>query len=541
MSEKNTESSNTGSDSDQDFDPTADMLVNDFDDEHTLAEEEALEEDNSDELDDLQREGEMPLEELLALYGNLPDPNQQQSTNDDNDDGEEEEEKPDDQVTSESTSTSQLDTNDKLIEPKFTDKIDPLPVSSNLSRLISTNDDAFYEISDGEEDEDDTPEDWRRSIQIGQDYQAAIPDTVKSDLQQQSEVIDSSTTGLECLLLWNPKELDEQDVEHYLKSYLNNFKQQQVNSTTELRSAAAKQNLNNEISSSTNDYSQRDDELALYVLLKNSYCIDSALDKKSKLDNELIDLFTFIKPWSEEDCQLFEDGLRVHGKDFHQIQKNKLPHKTVNELVNFYYLWKKTERHDMFASKFKFEKRKYSLNPTITDLMDHFLDDNQSQQTSFNSTSSSLNSSLNNTISHGKHHSLHLLPTSNHHTAPNHLSIATTTTNVDNQTNNQVMTVADKCNSLPTTTTSSNDLTSTVASTNNVESTMEENSNPSSDGQVSKLVINEVTHEDQSNSNEFISSSSIKTSSDLSNECPITSTLANSDLSATTTTNTSEL
>lgn len=31
------------------------MLVNDFDDEHTLEEEEALEEDNSNELDDLQR------------------------------------------------------------------------------------------------------------------------------------------------------------------------------------------------------------------------------------------------------------------------------------------------------------------------------------------------------------------------------------------------------------------------------------------------------------------------------------------------------
>lgn len=31
------------------------MLVNDFDDEHTLAEEEALEDSNSNEIDDLQR------------------------------------------------------------------------------------------------------------------------------------------------------------------------------------------------------------------------------------------------------------------------------------------------------------------------------------------------------------------------------------------------------------------------------------------------------------------------------------------------------
>lgn len=44
-------------DSDQDFDPTAEMLVNDFDDEYTLEEEEAMEsaESVTNELDDLQR------------------------------------------------------------------------------------------------------------------------------------------------------------------------------------------------------------------------------------------------------------------------------------------------------------------------------------------------------------------------------------------------------------------------------------------------------------------------------------------------------
>lgn len=45
-----------GHESDNDFDPTADMMVNDFDDEHTLDEEEALDEsENFDEIDDLQK------------------------------------------------------------------------------------------------------------------------------------------------------------------------------------------------------------------------------------------------------------------------------------------------------------------------------------------------------------------------------------------------------------------------------------------------------------------------------------------------------
>lgn len=45
-------------DSDHDFDPSAEMLVNDFDDEHTLDEEECLEDEdngNASEIDDLQK------------------------------------------------------------------------------------------------------------------------------------------------------------------------------------------------------------------------------------------------------------------------------------------------------------------------------------------------------------------------------------------------------------------------------------------------------------------------------------------------------
>lgn len=47
----------SGTDSDQDFDPTAEMLVNDFDDEHTLDEEEAINDETNEEeeIDDLQK------------------------------------------------------------------------------------------------------------------------------------------------------------------------------------------------------------------------------------------------------------------------------------------------------------------------------------------------------------------------------------------------------------------------------------------------------------------------------------------------------
>ncbi len=67
--------------------------------------------------------------------------------------------------------------------------------------------------------------------------------------------------------------------------------------------------------------------------------------------------------WSEEECRAFELGLRLYGKDFHMIQNQKVRTRSVGELVQFYYLWKKTERHDVFANTTRLEKKKYILHP----------------------------------------------------------------------------------------------------------------------------------------------------------------------------------
>ena len=72
--------------------------------------------------------------------------------------------------------------------------------------------------------------------------------------------------------------------------------------------------------------------------------------------------------WSEEECRAFELGLRLYGKDFHMIQSQKVRTRSVGELVQFYYLWKKTERHDVFANNTRLEKKKYTLHPGSTKL-----------------------------------------------------------------------------------------------------------------------------------------------------------------------------
>ena len=51
--------------------------------------------------------------------------------------------------------------------------------------------------------------------------------------------------------------------------------------------------------------------------------------------------------------------------------------RSVGELVQFYYLWKKTERHDVLANRARLEKKKYALHPGTTDYMDRFLDEQE--------------------------------------------------------------------------------------------------------------------------------------------------------------------
>ncbi|KAG5847827.1 hypothetical protein ANANG_G00130340 [Anguilla anguilla] len=66
--------------------------------------------------------------------------------------------------------------------------------------------------------------------------------------------------------------------------------------------------------------------------------------------------------WSEEECRNFEHGYRVHGKNFHLIQANKVRTRSVGECVEYYYAWKKSDRHDYFTLQTtRLGRKKYSL------------------------------------------------------------------------------------------------------------------------------------------------------------------------------------
>jgi arginine-glutamic acid dipeptide repeat-containing protein len=88
------------------------------------------------------------------------------------------------------------------------------------------------------------------------------------------------------------------------------------------------------------DVAQRDDTTinALSVLHNHDYDCKCAIQALVKCPiPKGID-----RKWCDDDQKKFIKGLRQYGKNFYRIRKEHLPHKETSDLVEFYYLWKKT-------------------------------------------------------------------------------------------------------------------------------------------------------------------------------------------------------
>ncbi|XP_022207894.1 mesoderm induction early response protein 1 isoform X2 [Nilaparvata lugens] len=344
---------------DKEFNPPVEMMVHDYDDERTLDEEEALEstEDHQAELSNLQKEGHMPLEELLALYGYADSNSSSHSSNQEEPMEASEapeqskivlkkeyEEEPE-EVKEEEEEEEEEEAEPSKLSQLYED-IPPTPTAHplRLSRPQSEEEEEDYDYSPDEDE-------WKKTIMVGSDYQAWIPEGLcKYD--------DALPYENEDKLLWDPNHLDAEEINTYLEKSQDSLKlnAQGVHAIP----------CGNHI---------RDDEQALYLLLQCGYNMEEALRRRRM---NVIAPTDTMSLWSEEECRNFENGLRTYGKNFHLIQQNKVRTRSVGELVQFYYLWKKTERHDIFANKARLEKKKYTLHPGITDYMDRFLEEQES-------------------------------------------------------------------------------------------------------------------------------------------------------------------
>lgn len=257
----------------------------------------------------------MPLEELLAMYGYEANPVSRSSD------------------VNNSAETGQPSTSSKNDQESTPDDTTPSGgFFTSHSGVDEDEDDSDDEDYDEEVDMEDSvgTSDWRRSIQVGEDYQAVVPEGLcKYD--------DVPAYQNEDKIVWDPSRLPDQEVEEYL---------------TAVR----------ESETTNRDYIP-DNEQALLLLHQCGHKPDEAVRRRKMMSPKPQEQPT---PWSEEECSNFEEGFKKHYKDFQAIQHEVLSSRTVAEIVQFYYKWKKTERHDEFVRNYRIEKKKYALHPTTT-------------------------------------------------------------------------------------------------------------------------------------------------------------------------------
>ncbi|XP_019734594.1 mesoderm induction early response protein 1b isoform X2 [Hippocampus comes] len=331
---------------DHDFDPSADMLVHDFDDERTMEEEEMLEaadEANANEIEDLAREGEMPIHELLNLYGyGGASPVDEDEEEDEEQEEEDDEEDEDDELDNDESSrgTGELKRNEDEGVKSSTAQEDEAPLTTEgrtrsvrglgTSELIRPQKHKYFESNndaeeESEEDEDYVPsEDWKKEIMVGSMYQAETP-TGLCKYKDNEKVYENDDQ-----LLWNPECLPENKVVAFLTE------------------ASRRTGEEKGVDAIPEGSHIKDNEQALYELVKCDFDTEEAL---RRLRFNVKAAREELSVWTEEECRNFEQGLKTYGKDFHLIQANK---------------------------QTRLGKRKYNLHPGVTDYMDRLLDETES-------------------------------------------------------------------------------------------------------------------------------------------------------------------
>uniref|UniRef100_A0A674NF09 Mesoderm induction early response 1, family member 3 b n=1 Tax=Takifugu rubripes TaxID=31033 RepID=A0A674NF09_TAKRU len=254
------------------------MLVHEYDDERTLEEEESLEGGGNfrSEIADLEREGNMPLEELLAIYRYEASA----GSSIDSSSGDLTDELPDMTLDKEEIAKDLLSGDYEEETQSSADDLTPSVTSHEATdffpRTLRSN-----TISDGDKesecDEDGpSPEDSRKEIMVGTQYQADVPSCLShyKDGEKAYEEDDQ--------LLWSPGVIPESKVRSFLLDVLSR--------TTDEKLGCDKPAIH-----------LRDNEQALNELVKSNYNTREALERycshvKSSKEKS--------PPWSEEECRL---------------------------------------------------------------------------------------------------------------------------------------------------------------------------------------------------------------------------------------------
>ncbi|KAJ8934107.1 hypothetical protein NQ314_013565 [Rhamnusium bicolor] len=83
---------------------------------------------------------------------------------------------------------------------------------------------------------------------------------------------------------------------------------------------------------------------AMDTLHRHSYNLSSALCSLVPSSGPVL-CRDEMEEWSASEANLFEEALDKYGKDFNDIRQDFLPWKTLKNIIEYYYMWKTTDRY----------------------------------------------------------------------------------------------------------------------------------------------------------------------------------------------------
>jgi hypothetical protein len=80
------------------------------------------------------------------------------------------------------------------------------------------------------------------------------------------------------------------------------------------------------------------------ILHQNGYDVSKALLSLCTAEGPIV-CRDELEEWSPTEAQLFEEALEKFGKNFWDIRQEVLPWKSMRNLIEYYYMWKTTDRY----------------------------------------------------------------------------------------------------------------------------------------------------------------------------------------------------
>ncbi|OAF69208.1 Metastasis-associated protein MTA3 [Intoshia linei] len=184
----------------------------------------------------------------------------------------------------------------------------------------------FYEFVYDEQLKNFTSD--RSSIRVGPKYQ------VNMDLHECK-----SDDKIEARLMWTENSIcSKTEVESFLTTIKSIGTYARA---LNVKSSVRHGSLKNSASAAARDITI---QKGLDILHENNYSFNESLlhlipkNKPSFFQDE-------FEGWSISECNAFETAMNKVGKDFYEIQREHLPWKSVKNIIEYYYMWKTSDRY----------------------------------------------------------------------------------------------------------------------------------------------------------------------------------------------------